>query len=103
MKVIFQRSAAADVRWYSGYYRRVFPEGMRKGRLQLDKALRALADNPRIGHPIEGTAEREFSVARTPFCLIYRVSASRIEILRLWDQRREEADKYSDSEGNADE
>jgi hypothetical protein len=31
---------------------------------------------------------REFSIPRTPFLLIYRVTPAQIEVLRLWDMRQ---------------
>jgi hypothetical protein len=34
---------------------------------------------------------REFPLPRMPFSMIYRVGETRIEILRVWDQRADRA------------
>jgi plasmid stabilization system protein ParE len=87
MKIFLQQSADDDVRWFMRYYRKRFPEGRRNARLQMARAFENLAENPQMGHPIEGTTQREFSVPRTPFRLIYQIENNRIEILRVWDGR----------------
>ena len=87
MKVVFLASATSGLRWFSLYYRSVFPEGSQSARKQMAIALTVLSENPRIGRRIPETEYREFVVPRTPFTLIYRIGAMHIEILRLWDAR----------------
>ncbi|MBS3651232.1 type II toxin-antitoxin system RelE/ParE family toxin [Pseudaminobacter sp. 19-2017] len=82
MRVIFLASSDEDVRWFTRYYRTTFPEGRSQAR-----ALAAMEANPFIGHPVSDREEREFSIPRTPFSLIYRIADDCIEILRLWDGR----------------
>lgn len=89
MRIVFLEEAAQDIQWFRFYYSSVFPEGSAKARAHLKAIQQTLAANPYAGHPSEGRADlRELTIPRTPFILIYRVTASRIEILRLWDSRQ---------------
>jgi plasmid stabilization system protein ParE len=89
MKIVFLESAAQDVQWFRYYYQSVFPEGSAKARDRLRAIQMTLAANPYIGQPSDtAKAVREFSIPRPPFTLIYRVTPTRIEVLRLWDTRQ---------------
>ena len=92
MKIVYLPSTIQDIEWMAYYYQEVFPEGacnLRKHLYALEKTLSA---NPFIGHTFENTEVRELHIPKTPFSLIYQISEFRIEILRFWDQRRDEAD-----------
>lgn len=92
MKIVFLESTIRDIQWFRFYYQSVFPEGAAKARARLKSIQMALAANPYVGHPSNiRPGLRELSVPRTPFTLIYRVTPSRIEILRLWDNRQGKA------------
>jgi plasmid stabilization system protein ParE len=89
MKVVFLESASRDLQWFRHYYRSVFPEGSPGARNHFRAAIRTLSANPYAGHPSEARRDlREFSVPRTPFRLVYRVTPVQIEVLRLWDTRQ---------------
>lgn len=89
MKIVFLPSAAQDIAWFRFYYQSVFPEGSKNAKAHLKSMQRLLAANPFMGHPSEGRDHvRELPVVRTPFTLIYRVTDTQIEVLRLWDNRR---------------
>lgn len=91
MKIVFLPSTVRDIQWFRHYYQTVFPEGSAKARAQLRAIQTVLAANPYAGHPGDtGLEVRELSIPRTPFTLIYRVTADRIEVLRLWDTRQGE-------------
>lgn len=87
MKVVFLPSSDEDVRWFMRYYRRVFPEGRRNARLQMAKTLEILSRNPGIGRSVVEINGRALRIARTPYTLVYQVTETRIEILRVWDGR----------------
>lgn len=95
MKITFLPSSSHDVAWYSLYYNSIFKAGEPKARLRLSNMLKLLAANPNIGHPEGPTDERELSVPKTPFSIIYRIRGDQIQILRLWDQRRDEEGKIN--------
>jgi plasmid stabilization system protein ParE len=99
MKVIFVASSDEGVRWFTRYYRFTFPEGRGNARRQMAKTLAALSDNPRIGRPISDSKQREYSIPRTPFSIIYRIANDRIEILRVLDGRANR-DDLSANEGS---
>jgi plasmid stabilization system protein ParE len=89
MKIVFLESAAQDILWFRYYYQSVFPEGSAKARDRLKAIQTTLAANPYIGQPSDTVKTvREFSIPRTPFTLIYRVTPTQIEVLRLWDTRQ---------------
>ena len=89
MKIVFLESAAQDVQWFRYYYQSIFPEGSAKARDRLKAIQTTLAANPYIGQRSDTVKTvRAFSIPRTPFTLIYRVTASQIEVLRLWDTRQ---------------
>ncbi len=87
MKVVFLPSATPDLRWFTRYYRSVFPQGRFAARKHMANAVTLLSENPAAGRPLPETDQRELVILRTPFVLVYRIGASDIEILRLRDAR----------------
>jgi plasmid stabilization system protein ParE len=88
MRLIYLKTAAADLRWFKHYYINVFPEGRMKADQQFLATQKLLKANPYIGQPsdfAEGT--REHHVPRTPFAFVYRVVEDRVEVLRVVDGR----------------
>ena len=90
MKLVYLPTAFADVVWMRRYYRDVFPQGVKKAREHLYLVERLIMENPSAGRRYrEG---REFPIIRTPFVLIYRVRDDTIEVVRVWDGRRNPED-----------
>ena len=90
MRVTFQPSAIEDLEWYRRYYETVFPKGARRVAEHFDQVIGTLTANPEAGRPSQrDPTAREWPVYRTPFLLIYRVTPARIEVLRVWDNRRD--------------
>ena len=93
MKVAYLRSALPDLNWFRAYYEAIFPEGARHALLQRRAIERLLRENPFAGRVVqEDTDTRAFPISRTPFIMVYRVKDDRIEVLRIWDGRRDPAD-----------
>ena len=93
MKVVYLTTALPDLAWFRTYYEDVFLEGERHALLQRRAVERLLRDNPFLGRVVqEDTGARAFAIARTPFSLVYRVKGDRIEVLRIWDGRRDPTD-----------
>jgi plasmid stabilization system protein ParE len=88
VKVVYLASARDDLVWMHRYYVDVFPEGASKARKQFRATENILGSNPEIGHPTEWDSVREFSIPNIPFSVIYRIKEGRIEVLRIWDERR---------------
>ena len=95
MKVVFLPSASPDLRWFTRYYRFVFPQGRstarRRGSTSARSTSRLLSENPGAGKPLSDSDQRELVILETPFVLLYRIGASEIEILRLRDARADQA------------
>ena len=93
MKVVYLTGVLPDLAWSRAYYENIFPEGERKALLQRRTVERLLKENPFVGRIVqEDTGARAFPISRTPFIVFYRAKTDRIEILRLWDARRNPAD-----------
>jgi toxin ParE1/3/4 len=87
MRLVYLSTALPDAVWMRRYYRSIFPQGGRQARERFYAVEKLILENPHIGHPVEGG--REFPISGTPFRIIYRVQADAIEILRIWDGRRD--------------
>lgn len=88
MDIVFLATAKRDLRWFRSYYVRTFPEGGGKANQEFLGALErlsAFAESGPVSLRIEGA--RELRVQRTPFTFIYRIKTTRIEILRVVDER----------------
>lgn len=99
MRIVFLLTTTEDFNWITEYYLEGFPEGGPKAYGHLERALLNLSTNPRLGTPIARTRYRKYSVRRTPFCLIYRISGEEIEILHVWDQRSNPLDLVLEDDG----
>lgn len=88
MRVVFLSSTAEDLLWFRNYYTTVFPQGDSRAQGQIRNICQLLASNPHMGQLGEVSGTREMHIPKTPFTLIYRVTAQHIEVLRLWDQRQ---------------
>jgi plasmid stabilization system protein ParE len=87
MKIVFLASADEGIRWFTRYYIGAFPEGQTNARDRMATSLSLLGANPHLGRVVGKRGQRELSIPRTPFSLIYRIANDRIEILRVWDGR----------------
>jgi plasmid stabilization system protein ParE len=87
MRLVYLPSCRRDLLWLRHYYERVFPEGAAGARRRIAAAERVILDNPYIGRPTQHPGVRRLAIARTPFFVVYRVAAERIEVLRIIDSR----------------
>lgn len=56
---------------------------------RIEKAQRLIAAHPDIGTPGRRAGTRELPAAHTGHTLVYRNTVSKIQIVRLWHQRRD--------------
>lgn len=92
MKVVFLETTVEDMQWFRQYYRAVFPAGSENAKLRMLNLLTLLAANPHMGQPVPGfDGVRKVPIPKTPFALIYRVTRTQIEVLRVRDGRNREA------------
>jgi plasmid stabilization system protein ParE len=87
MRLVFLKSARADLQWFQRYYGYVFTEGARQAGGQYLTCRKILRENPFIGHKIEDSDYREFPITRTPFVFVYRIRGEEVQVLRIWDAR----------------
>ena len=90
MQVIYLQSARRDIEWVDAYYTSTFPEGRANMRSQMYAAETLLEEHPHIGRKmLDHSGLRELQITKTSFAFVYRVANTHIEILRVWDQRRD--------------
>ncbi len=90
MRVVYLPQTYEDVRWINRYYTDVFPAGRANFRTIFYEVEKLLQQNPEIGKKSElADNVRELNLVKTPFVFIYRVKTDRVEVLRIWDQRRD--------------
>jgi plasmid stabilization system protein ParE len=87
MKLTYRPQAESDLRWFSHYYHRHFPEGRKQANQHLRVAIALLLENPFVGPQLDGAAARRHPIRRTPFVLVYTVVGDTVDILRVWDAR----------------
>lgn len=88
MKIIFLDSTQNDLEWFHQYYSLVFPEGLDNALKQFDRINELLGLNPLLG-VLSEEGLRKFAIPKTPFSYYYRVTNTHIEVLRIWDDRKE--------------
>ena len=91
MNILYLASARDDLVWMRHYYGAVFPEGQKNVQKQFHAVENALLANPFIGDSTHSKDVRELAIPKTPFSFIYRVFPDRIEVLHIWDERRDRA------------
>jgi len=88
MKLEFLRSALQDLDWASRYYGRVFPQGRKNFRNSFKATQKILKENPYLGMGLEDNeGVRRLIIVKTPFEIIYRVTKTHIEVIRVLDTR----------------
>ena len=88
MKIIYLPSTKSDFLWFHEYYSSVFPDWADRALSQFDKTADLLSLNPYIWKVIE-LEVRQIKIINTPFSYIYRVTDYYIEVIRIWDDRKE--------------
>lgn len=87
MDLIFLDSTGPDLDWFRSYYGSIFPEGSIKASAAFVAAVDRLMANPYIGRPMLREGFRKLLISKTPFSIVYQVSATRIDVVRIWDER----------------
>jgi plasmid stabilization system protein ParE len=73
----------------------VFPQGRETAYRHFEKSVELLVANPFLGQSVEGCKLREHPIPKTPFVIVYRLRGERLEIVRVWDMRREPDPNFS--------
>jgi plasmid stabilization system protein ParE len=88
MRIVYLISAEEDFRWMNNFYTHHFPEGGKKAWQRYQKSLGLIALNPAIGRPYGKSPRRRHHVPNTSFVIYYQVNDDKLEIVRIWDTRR---------------
>ncbi|WP_353937387.1 type II toxin-antitoxin system RelE/ParE family toxin [Mesorhizobium liriopis] len=92
------RFCAKGSRWFRRYYQKVFPAGVDNGREHYRNTIALLREHPFAGQPTGEGDFRRLRISQTPFTIGYRVRNGQIEVLRVADQRSNNADKGPEQE-----
>lgn len=87
MNLVYLPSTQDDLAWFHRYYTQIFPEGAKSALKQFDIMEQLLSENPLLGN-VKQQDVREFSIPNTPFSYIYRIRHDEVQVLRVWDERR---------------
>lgn len=94
MRLRFLEQARRDLTWFRRYYAANFPEGDNGAKRSYNATKTLLKEHPFAGEVQENTDLREIRVLRTPFSFVYRVKEDEIQILRIWDGRRDRPENW---------
>ena len=75
--------------WWQQYYRVTFPPGKLTAYTHFQKTIGLLKQNAFLGRPVEDHDIRLLNIPNTPFSLVYRLRGDTLEIVRVWDMRRQ--------------
>ena len=93
MKVSWSRRAQRDPRRIKSYIGKRNPDAASDVSSRINGAADRLEQFPLIGPEVEGTALRLLQVPGLTYALAYRVGLNAIEILSVFDQRRNPEEK----------
>ena len=94
MKIVWFRSAIADLEEARAYIARDDPKAARRVASALVASVDRLSEHPGIGRPGRIPGTRELVVSRTPYLIPYRVRDGVVEILRVFHARRRWPDRF---------
>ncbi len=87
-KINYTRKAVFELDWFSLYYLNTVPEGQKKAFLNLKKTLEVIAHFPETGTLEDEGKYRTFNIKNTKFSLLYNFDGKTVNILSVWDNRR---------------
>jgi plasmid stabilization system protein ParE len=88
VEIVYLPSTRDGLAWLRRYHATVFPAGSARAKRQFHAVERLLREHPEAGHPTPVEGVRRLVIPKTPFTRVYRVTAERIEILEVRDDRR---------------
>ncbi len=94
LQIVYTRDARLDYMYFKHYYEKYFPEGLDPASKRFMHTMKVLANFPGIGRPVGKPPKRCFKIQKTPFTVVYRPGSSKLEILRILDQRSENYFKH---------
>lgn len=88
MKARWTHPALADLIDAQDYIARENPAVALAVAQRVWDATRQLETHPQIGRSGHVPGTREWVVRRTPYVIVYRITADTVEILRVWHSKR---------------
>ena len=83
MQLRWALRARRDLFDIADHYGEIDPDVADRLLLQIETAPLFLTEHPNAGPPLPDTELRKWSVRRTPFILLYRVSRTTVEVARV--------------------
>jgi plasmid stabilization system protein ParE len=88
MRLVLLRQTEEDLKWINHYYNHFLPEGRIPAWGRIHNSIRLIQLNPAIGKPYKALPKRRHVVPKTPFVIYYQAIGDQLQILRIWDTRR---------------
>ena len=92
MRHKWRKRAVDEFQHISRYIAERNPAAAARVAIDIQRAADRLLDFPGLGHLGEHTGVLELQVPRRPYVLIYRIEGDVIDILSIFDQRRDPED-----------
>lgn len=89
MTVIWSWQAVSDLAEIRERLKQMSPQASSNFVARIRDVVDDAESFPRLGRPGRRRGERELPVGRTPWILVYRVAPAGVEILHVWDGRRD--------------
>lgn len=94
MRVRWLRAALANLDQEATYIASEDPAAAAAVVRRILGAVSILAEQPGLGRPGRVAGTRELFVARTPYCIPYRVRGDSVEVLRVFHTSRRPPDRW---------
>jgi plasmid stabilization system protein ParE len=88
VRLVLLGKTEEDLNWINDYYNHFFPAGRDKAWQRIRNSIRLIQLNPAIGKPYKALPKRRHVVPQTPFVIYYQAIGEHLQILRIWDTRR---------------
>ena len=95
MRLKWLSKARADLISIHGYIQTYNPAAAERISKEITRAALRLKTFPQLGRPSDQLGVRLMQVPRLPYLLPYRVSGNVIEILAVFDERRERPEEWT--------
>jgi len=88
MQLVLLPQTKDDLTWINYYYDHFFPEGRKTAWASIRNSIRLIQLNPALGKPYKMSPRRRHAVPMTPFVIYYQAIGDQLQIIRIWDTRR---------------
>lgn len=86
IRLVWTPPAIGDLEAIDDYWAGYAADSAEQVGVRIESAAAFLVELPKAGSPLENGQARKWRVAATPYLLVYRALADRVEILRVYHE-----------------